>query len=496
MATLVAGTKYRGDFEEKMLSVLKELAQRRDEVIVVIKDMDKATGTGNTGDGGSMDVAGLLKPWLMRGDVQVIGTVSEGNWKNLDKNFSRLFNRVNVGKCDAQLVRAIVAHRARGVEDFHKVAVSDSVIDTTLRLTERYMSSLPDPDRTVDVLDTAAAKVKLRQGALVTDEDVRIVVAHRTKIPIAKIGENFATNIKELDQKLRKSIIGQSQAIDVLVKAIARSQTGLKPPALPVASFLFAGHSGCGKTEVARQLAKNFYDKDMIRLDMSEFMEAHAVSRLIGTSAGYVGYGEGGNLTEAVKHNPHSLILLDEVEKAHPKVFDLFLQVLGDGRLTDGRGEVVDFKNVIIIMTTNIGAQHGSNKDLVEVELAKFFRPEFRNRLDDVIVFNPLQVEDLGYIFDLILNETSDRLKESFKIKYLRTSDALKQLIIKIGFDPKFGARPLRRALQRIVDDTLAEYALVSSIKENDELYLDLDGNNILVKDETNRVLYSRLLDK
>jgi len=540
LAALVAGTKYRGQFEERMKAVMSEL-EKTDNVILFIDELHTIVGAG--GASGSLDASNMLKPALARGEVQAIGATTLNEYRQFiekDGALERRFQKIMVDPTTAEETIEILEQIKSKYEKHHSVRYSEEALKACVKLTDRYVTDHYLPDKAIDALDEAGARVHLsnitvpqhiidleeeierisnEKNAMVKkqrfeeaarlrdtekrlteeleqaqrdwekesehivydveEDDVASVVAMMSGVPVNKISQNEGQKLLKMKEELGNNIIGQNEAIEKLTKAIQRTRAGLKDPARPIGSFIFLGPTGVGKTEMAKVLAKYLFDKEdtLIRIDMSEYMEKFSVSRLVGAPPGYVGYEEGGILTEKVRRKPYSVVLLDEIEKAHPDVFNILLQVLDDGILTDSLGRKVDFRNTIIIMTSNIGARDIRNmgkgigfasddstfdyaqmKSTIQDALKKVFNPEFLNRIDDVITFRPLEREDIFKIIDILSEDLFKRIKDlgyDFEI-----TKGAKEFLSEKGFDQKYGARPLRRAIQKYVEDPLAEEIL------------------------------------
>jgi len=540
LAALVAGTKYRGQFEERMKAVMSEL-EKTDNVILFIDELHTIVGAG--GASGSLDASNMLKPALARGEVQAIGATTLNEYRQYiekDGALERRFQKIMVDPTTPEETIEILNQIKSKYEKHHSVRYSEEALDACVKLTDRYVTDHFLPDKAIDALDEAGARVHLSNITVpqhiidleeeierishekntmvkkqrfeeaarlrdtekrlteeleqaqrdwekesehivydVEDEDVASVVAMMSGVPVNKISQKEGQKLLKMKEELNKNIIGQNEAIEKLTKAIQRTRAGLKDPARPIGSFIFLGPTGVGKTEMAKVLARYLFDKEdtLIRIDMSEYMEKFSVSRLVGAPPGYVGYEEGGILTEKVRRKPYSVVLLDEIEKAHPDVFNILLQVLDDGILTDSLGRKIDFRNTIIIMTSNIGARDIRNmgkgigfsaddahfdyaqmKSTIQDALKKVFNPEFLNRIDDVITFRPLEKADIFKIIDLLSEELFKRIKD---IGYdFDITKGAKEFLSDKGFDQKYGARPLRRAIQKYVEDPLAEEIL------------------------------------
>ncbi|MFN3342001.1 MAG: ATP-dependent Clp protease ATP-binding subunit [Flavobacteriales bacterium] len=556
LASLVAGTKYRGQFEERMKAVMNEL-EKSPDVILFIDEIHTIIGAG--GASGSLDASNMFKPALARGEIQCIGATTLDEYRQYiekDGALERRFQKVIVEPTSIDETIQILNNIKEKYEDHHNVNYTPDAIDACVKLTSRYITDRHLPDKAIDALDEVGSRVhlsninvpqnildiekkiedikeeknnvvrsqkyeeaaKLRdterqlqeqleaakrkweeesklQRVTVTEDNVAEVVAQMTGIPVQRIAQKESGRLVQMAENLKGRVIGQEMAVQKVVKAIQRNRAGLKDPNKPIGSFIFLGPTGVGKTQLAKELAKYLFDSEeaMIRIDMSEYMEKFALSRLIGAPPGYVGYEEGGQLTEKVRRRPYSIILLDEIEKAHPDVFNLLLQALDDGQMTDSLGRKIDFRNTIIIMTSNIGARQLSdfgagvgfgtkakeetserdNKGVVEAALRKAFAPEFLNRIDDVVMFNSLKREDIHQIIDLELQKLFKRINElGYKIEL--TPDA-KDQIAENGFDEKFGARPLKRAIQKYLEDPLAEEIIKSNLQEGDTIKVGLD---------------------
>ncbi len=557
LSLIVAGTKYRGQFEERLKTIMKELMENQNS-IVFIDELHTLVGAGSAE--GSLDAANILKPALSRGEIQCIGATTPAEFRKSiekDRSLERRFQAVKVPPPnEADAVKIIMGIKEK-YEKFHAVSYTDDAIEFSVSHSSRYIPDRFLPDKAIDLIDEAGARVKLRQTTLpeeltevqkrikfivhrmenaianhefekarfysdeerkerdnlramrekyhlddssagiVTREDIEDVVSRWTGVPITSIKEEETQKLLRVEEELHKRVISQEKAISALARAIRRSRAGLKNPARPIGSFLFLGPTGVGKTEMARTLAQFLFgsDKSLIRFDMSEFMEKHSVSKLIGSPPGYVGYEEGGQLTERVKRSPYSVVLLDEVEKAHPDVFNLLLQVFEDGHLTDGLGNTVDFKNTILIMTSNIGAKHLMKREglgfqsgkedvvaekmeeLVKGEVKRTFNPEFLNRIDEIIIFTALSDADLMQILELLVQQLNTNLVHK-AITISVTDEAKKWILDKTLVDRTYGARPLRRALQRYVEDPLSEALIAGHITQKPaflEVYLGTD---------------------
>ncbi len=573
---LVAGTKYRGEFEERLKKIMEEI-KSAGNVILVIDEVHTLIGAGAAE--GAIDAANILKPALARGELQCIGATTLDEYRKhieRDAALERRFQPVMVGEPSIEDTIEILKGLRERYEQHHRLKITDDALEAAAHLGDRYISDRFLPDKAIDLIDEAGSRVrlinsklppeakqldrelrqiqkqkeesvrdqnfdqagqlrekemelsakikevldnkkestagdhpddktsvksdaKLLHSPLVSEEDVAHIVASWTGVPVQKLTETESVKLLNMEETLHQRLIGQDEAVKAVSKAIRRARVGLKNPNRPIASFIFSGPTGVGKTELTKSLASYFFGSEeaMIRLDMSEFMERHTVSKLIGSPPGYVGFNEGGQLTEAVRRRPYTVVLFDEVEKAHPDVFNLLLQLLEDGRLTDSKGRTVDFKNTLLIMTSNIGSkviekgggglgfefsgdsvedsQYNRIKSLVNEELKQYFRPEFLNRLDEIIVFRQLTKNEVKEIAEIMLQEVFARLHDK-GIK-LNVTDAFKERLVEEGYNPSYGARPLRRAVMRLLEDSLAEEVLSGRIKDGDEALVDIDDN-------------------
>lgn len=525
MSALVQGTSMRGQFEARMRELMKEVTNS-DDVILFIDEIHEIMGAGNAE--GGMDAGNILKPALARGEFQLIGATTLNEYRKIEKDgaIARRFQPVQVEEPSKEETITILEGISERYEKYHYVTFSDSALQAAVELSDRYIPERFLPDKAIDLLDEAGSRKnltmkvadpktiqvnieaadKLKQEAIdkedfekasywrdqvnqlesqkaqveahpemskpqtVTEQDILKIVEDKTDIPVGALKENEANQLKDLDKNLSKHVIGQDEAVEKLAKAIRRNRIGLTKSGRPIGSFLFVGPTGVGKTETAKQLAKEMFgSKDaMIRFDMSEYMEKHTVSKMIGAPAGYVGYEEAGQLTEQVRRRPYSLVLFDEVEKAHPDVMNMFLQILDDGRLTDAQGHIVSFKDTVIIMTSNAGSTDTGNtpvgfaqvdqQNRLMQRLENYFRPEFLNRLDDIIDFQPLSQDHLLKIVDLLLTDMNDNLSDNDL--HIDLSTAAKQKLVELGYDPALGARPLRRVMQDKIADGIADFYL------------------------------------
>ena len=563
LASLVAGTKYRGQFEERMKAVMNELEKNKD-IILFIDEIHTIVGAG--GATGSLDAANMFKPALARGELQCVGATTLDEYRqHIEKDgaLERRFQTVLIEPTSIEETMEILNNIKGTYEEHHNVHYTDEAIKACVMLTNRYMSDRYLPDKAIDALDEAGSRVhitninvpknildlekrleeldkekntavkqqkyeeaadlrdkekKLEQELAVaqaewekdsmenketvTEEDVAEVVSMMTGVPVQRIAQAESKKLAALPERIKSKVIGQDEAVDKVVKAIQRNRTGLKDPNKPIGSFIFLGQTGVGKTQLAKILAQDIFDSDdaLVRIDMSEYMEKFAVSRLIGAPPGYVGYEEGGQLTEKIRRKPYAVILFDEIEKAHPDIFNTLLQVLDDGHITDGLGRKVDFSNTIIIMTSNIGARKLQDfgqgvgfgtaaqksqadshaKGIIESALKKAFAPEFLNRIDDVLVFNSLKREHIHKIIDIELKKLYKRIED---IGYtLSLSEEAKDFIVDKGYDKEYGARPLNRAIQKYIEDALAEEIINANLQEGDSIEMELDKENDKLK--------------
>ncbi|MEN9236056.1 MAG: ATP-dependent Clp protease ATP-binding subunit, partial [Gloeomargarita sp. GMQP_bins_25] len=557
---LVAGTKYRGEFEERLKKIMDEIRQAGN-VILVIDEVHTLIGAGAAE--GAIDAANILKPALARGELQCIGATTLDEYRKhieRDAALERRFQPVMVGEPSVEETIEILFGLREKYEQHHKLKITDEALRAAAKLADRYISDRFLPDKAIDLIDEAGSRVRLinsqlppaakeldkelrqilrqkddavraqdferagelrdreieikaqiraivqskkaeaQQGGgetpMVTEEDIAQIVASWTGIPVSKLTETESERLLHMEETLHQRIVGQEEAVRAICRAVRRARVGLKNPNRPIASFIFSGPTGVGKTELTKALAAYFFGSEeaMIRLDMSEYMERHTVSKLIGSPPGYVGYNEGGQLTEAVRRRPYTVVLFDEIEKAHPDVFNLLLQILEDGRLTDAKGRTVDFKNTLIVMTSNIGSkviekgggglgfelsenqedsQYNRIRNLVHEELKQYFRPEFLNRIDEIIVFRQLTKDEVKQIADIMLKEVYGRLAEQGIT--LRVTEAFKDRLVEEGYNPSYGARPLRRAIMRLLEDSLAEEILSGRIKAGDTAIVDVD---------------------
>jgi len=568
LAALVAGTKYRGEFEERMKRVMEEVRKAQGEVVLFIDELHTLVGAGAAE--GAIDASNILKPALARGELQCIGATTLDEYRKYverDAALQRRFQAIQVKEPSVDDAIEILKGLRPRYEQHHKVEITNDALDAAARLSDRYISDRFLPDKAIDLIDEASSRVRLRsamppqelrdakielnavqkelaglpnnrqyerayelQGRrreleekvqeleeqwqesrkdakqTVDEDEIAQIVFSWTGIPVSRLVEAETQKLFRMEEELHKRIIGQHEAIVAISKAVRRSRSGLRDAKRPIGSFIFLGPTGVGKTELARALAQYLFEKEenLIRIDMSEYMESFAVSRLVGAPPGYIGYDEGGQLSEAVRRNPYSVVLLDEIEKAHPEVYNILLQVMEDGRLTDSHGRVIDFKNVILIMTSNIGARSiqgeremgfrttpdgkternmDSIKTRINDELKRVFRPEFLNRVDETIIFHALSHEEIKQVVELMVDRVGKQV--SSKGMDFEVTDAAKELLAKEGFDPQYGARPLRRAVQRLVEDPLAEEVLLGKFVANDTVVVDAEEDRIIFRKGT-----------
>ena len=504
ISTVVAGTKYRGEFEERMKNILEEFAAHP-EIILFIDELHTLIGAG--GAEGSLDAANILKPALSRGEIQVIGATTLNEYrKHIEKDaaLKRRFQSVLVEEPDEAETLEILRGRKELYEKHHHLIIREEALEAAVKLSRRYISDRLWPDKALDLLDEACAGARLNnpeKDLVLSPQDIARTVSLWTKIPLEQLSKKENSRLAELEKQIHRRVIGQEEAVSALAKAIRRSRVGLKDPRRPIGSFLFLGPTGVGKTELSKALAVALFgeEKDLIRIDMSEYMEKHSVSKIIGSPPGYVGYDEGGQLSERIRRKPYSVILFDEIEKAHPDVFHILLQILDEGRLTDSQGTTVDFRNTVIIMTSNAGAQrivepkalgfsaggspqadHERMKSQVMEEVNRIFRPEFINRIDEIIVFRMLNNEDIRAILKLQLKEIEARLAEGYQLTLQLSKKAADWFVAK-GYEPKFGARPLKRLLQNELEDKLADAIICGAIKAGSKVKVDVQNGKVVL---------------
>jgi ATP-dependent Clp protease ATP-binding subunit ClpC len=562
IGSIVAGTKYRGQFEERMKSILNEI-KKKDNIILFIDEMHTLVGAG--GAAGSLDAANMLKPALARGEIQCIGATTLDEFREViekDGALERRFQKVMIEPTDFKQTLSILEHIKSRYEEHHNVVYTEDALKSCISLSQRYVSDRFLPDKAIDILDEAGSRAHIKNlkvpknvaeiedaisvlekekteavaekdykkaalyrdmvkekeddlkrakekwfakqdknPAVVDKEDIEAVLSMTTKIPIQRLAQSESMRLASMSKILKESIIGQDDAVEKVTRAIQRNRAGLKDPNKPIGTFIFLGPTGVGKTQLAKVLARYLFDTEdsLIRVDMSEFMEKFSVSRLIGAPPGYIGYNEGGELSEKVRRKPYSVVLLDEIEKAHPDIFNLLLQVLDEGRLTDSNGRSIDFKNTILIMTSNIGSKElkdfgngvgyatatkrnvvGKNKEIIEKAIKKTFSPEFLNRLDEQILFNPLTKEDLEKIIDIELKGVYSRVEEiGYKLKI---SPSAKKFVASAGYDPQYGARPLKRAIQKYIEDPVSEAIITKKVPVGNTIELTLEKGEVVVK--------------
>lgn len=560
LASMIAGSKYRGDFEDRLKKLFEEIG-KRDDVILFIDEFHMVLGAGASE--GSMDAANILKPILAKGEIQIMGaTTIEEYRKHVEKDsaLSRRMQPIQVDEPSLEDARKIIQGLKDKYEDHHGVEITDEAVEAAVELSDRYISDRFLPDKAIDLIDEAGSKIRIaafqkeddsasnedkleklnkekekavrdqdferaaelrdkinqakfdleiekekekeeKDKLFISYDDIASIVANWSKVPVEKLTEDEMKKYANLDEDLKLSVIGQKEAIDSVARSIKRARVGLKDPKKPIGSFIFVGPTGVGKTYLAKTLAQNLFGSEdkLIRMDMSEYMEKFAVSRLVGSPPGYVGYEEGGQLTEAVRTNPYSVILFDEIEKAHPDVFNLLLQILDDGRLTDGQGKTVDFKNTIIIMTSNVGvrslstsksigfelgdqkeAEEERTSEIIEKAIKDSFAPEFLNRLDQVIMFKPLGEAEIEEISGLMLEKTRERLNEiDLDIIY---DQKVVKLLAQEGFDPEYGARPLERHITKMIDDRLAEDILDGKLKRDETIRISVRKDSLVFR--------------
>jgi len=492
IGSLVAGTKYRGEFEKRMKAILNEL-KKENEPILFIDEIHMIVGAGAAGNG-NMDVANLLKPALAKGEIRCIGATTYEEYKNYfekDRALNRRFQKIDVKEPSIEDTIKILKGLKSKYEEFHNVRYSEEAIKTAAILAKKYLREKFLPDSAIDLIDEAGAKFKLKGKKLITKSDIESIVAKIANIPKESASNNEIEKLKTLETNLKAKVFGQDSAIKELVKVIKRKKAGLTRDDKPIGSFLFVGPTGVGKTEIAKQLA-NILGINFLRFDMSEYQEKHAVAKLIGSPPGYVGYEKGGLLTEAIRKNPHTVLLLDEIEKAHPDIVQILLQVMDNATLTDNDGRKADFRNVILIMTSNLGVGEGNNpgflqefREFKEEAIDRFFAPEFINRLDAIVRFKPLSKENVLMVVDKFINELQNKL-ENKKVKLSLTKRA-KDALAKKGYSAKLGARPLARVIEENIVEPLSDEILFGSLKNGGEVKIDFVKDKFNLKIENDK---------
>jgi len=479
---MVAGSKFRGEFEDRLKAVVKEIEAHAGETILFVDELHTLVGAGAAE--GAIDASNILKEPLSRGKFQLIGATTLDEYREhveKDSAFERRFQRIHVGEPTIDETIAILEGLRERLTEHHEIEITDEAIGAAARLSERYIAERFLPDKAIDLIDEAASRLRVDgTGDRVTEAEVAALVSQWTGIPAERMLEEERSRLATMEEALHLRLIDQDEGVRAVAEAVRHSRAGLSDPRRPIGTFLFLGPTGVGKTELAKALASFLFGSDgaLLRIDMSEYMERHAVARLIGSPPGYIGYEEGGQLTEAVRRRPYQVVLFDEVEKAHPQVMNLMLQLLDEGRLTDGHGRTVDFKHTILIMTSNAGSEHFLSdageetiRKQVEDELRTVFRPEFLNRIDETIVFHPLSEDAIGRIVDLKVADLNDRLAEQ-RIHLSLTGEA-KRVLAKEGYDPHYGARPLARAMKRLIENPLARKIVAGEIAEGDTVAID-----------------------
>ena len=482
IASMVAGSKFRGEFEDRLKAVIKEIEAHAGQTILFVDEMHTLVGAGAAE--GAIDASSMLKDPLSRGKFQLIGATTLDEYRQRvekDSAFERRFQKVLVCEPTIEETMRILEGLRETLQEHHQITITDEAIRAAARLSERYIADRFLPDKAIDLVDEAASRLRVDgSGEIVSDNEIAALVSQWTGIPVERMLEEERSRLTNMEEALHARIIDQDEGVRAVSEAVRRSRAGLADPRRPVGTFLFLGPTGVGKTELAKALAAFLFGSDaaILRIDMSEYMERHAVARLIGSPPGYVGYEEGGQLTEAVRRRPYQVILFDEIEKAHPQVMNLLLQLLDEGRLTDGHGRTVDFRHTILIMTSNVGSElfqtdrgEETIHRQVRAEIRDTFRPEFLNRIDETIIFHPLTEEAIGKIADLRIRDVNDRLAEQ-SIR-LTLSDSAKRVLAKEGFDPHYGARPLARALKRLIENPLAAKIVAGEIAEGDTVSVD-----------------------
>ena len=533
MSSLLAGSKFRGEFEERLKAVMDEIRAAAREIVLFIDELHTVAGAG--GAEGAIDASNMMKPALARGELQVIGATTPEEYRKYiesDKALERRFTPVNIDEPSLEIAVEMLKTLSQKYENHHQIKISNDSIEAAVNLSARYITDRFLPDKAIDLIDESAAKLRIESegnvssdkkvnGKLVknnndeihavetfenveennvltelTAENIAELISQRTSIPVARLVEKDKSRLLKLEERLHERVIGQNRAVGALSDAIRRQRSGVSDPNRPIGTFIFLGPTGVGKTELARALAESLFDDEnnLVRIDMSEYQEKHTVSRLIGSPPGYVGYDDSGQLTEAIRRRPFRVVLFDEIEKAHPDVTNLLLQVLDDGRLTDSHGRVINFRNTVIIMTSNLGSKHiakesvgfkrqstdeewDDKKSKVEESLSNHFRPEFLNRIDEIIIFDSLEEKNLLEIVGIVVSKVKLRMKD-LGVNINVSNNTLKWLVNK-GFDKTFGARPLRRAVQRNLENQLAKRILSGEFKKEDDIYVDVEKGNL-----------------
>jgi len=482
IASMVAGSKFRGEFEDRLKSVIKEIEAHAGETILFVDELHTLVGAGAAE--GAIDASNMLKEPLSRGKFQMIGATTLDEYlEHIEKDsaFERRFQKIHVGEPTIEETVAILEGLREKLQEHHEIAISDEAIVAAARLSERYLAERFLPDKAIDLVDEAASRMRVNgTGDTITEAEIAGLVSQWTGIPAERMIEEERSRLTNMEDVLHARVIEQDEAVQAIAEAVRHSRAGLSDPRRPIGSFLFLGPTGVGKTELAKALASFLFGSDgaLLRIDMSEYMERHTVARLIGSPPGYVGYEEGGQLTEAVRRRPYQVNLLDEIEKAHPQVMNLLLQLLDEGRLTDGHGRTVDFRHTILILTSNIGSEHFQSDDAEETiqfrvrnALKETLRPEFLNRIDETIIFHSLSESASGRIIELKIADLNARLAE--QDIQIGLTDAAKHIVAKEGFDPHYGARPLARALKRLVENPLARAIVAGDIADGDRILVD-----------------------
>ncbi len=482
IASMVAGSKFRGEFEDRLKAVVKEIEAHAGDTILFVDELHTLVGAGAAE--GAIDASNILKEPLSRGRFKLIGATTLDEYREhieKDSAFERRFQKVFIGEPTVEETVAILEGLREKLQEHHRITITDEAITAAAKLSERYIADRFLPDKAIDLVDEASSRLRVDgTGDTVTDSDIASLVSQWTGIPAERMLEEERSRLSSMEEALHARVIDQDQGVRAVAEAVRHSRAGLADPNRPIGTFLFLGPTGVGKTELAKSLASFLFGSDnaLLRIDMSEYMERHAVARLIGSPPGYIGYEEGGQLTEAVRRRPYQVVLFDEIEKAHPQVMNLMLQLLDEGRLTDGHGRTVDFKHTILIMTSNAGSEHFQSntgeeavRKLVQDEVRKLFRPEFLNRIDETIIFHPLTEQAIGKIVDLKVAHLNGRLAEQ-GMSLTLTAEA-KRVLAKEGYDPHYGARPLARAMKRLIENPLASKIVAGEISEGDDISVD-----------------------